>query len=207
MSRAILGRRPPWFRSLPVVAAAAVLALAACGSDAASSLPAGGGGATPGDTAVAGDNGGGEGSPIRFVSSRNHYRVDFPAAMSEAADGTATATRGTEKLSIQVVSGSAASDPAAYAKRDLGTVRAQSPQYTQVEALAAVSLGGRTVQKVLYSWTNGTNPVTGNPQLLATARYYVPRDASTMAVVTYSIAANQYDPQGADDVAMTFQWQ
>jgi hypothetical protein len=200
-------RRRPLFCCLSVVAAAAALTLVGCGSDAAGSLPAGGGVANPGDTAAAGDNGGGEGAPIRFVSSRNHYRVDFPAVMTEAADGTATASRGTEKLTIAVISGSAASDVAGYARSDAATVQARSPQYTQVNALAAVSLSGRSVQKIVYSWTNGSNAVTGNPQQLVTARYYIPRDASTLAVLTYSIAPNLYDPQGADDVASTFAWQ
>jgi hypothetical protein len=58
----------------------------------------------------------------------------------------------------------------------------------------------------VYTANGANNPVTGKPQTFVTVRYYVPRTASTMAVLIYSIVADQYDPQGADDVANTFAW-
>ena len=69
-----------------------------------------------------------------------------------------------------------------------------------------VPLAGMAVQKAVYTWTDGVNPVTSRPNVLVSARYYIPKDRATLAVVTYSIAANQYDPQGADDVVSTFKW-
>ena len=69
-----------------------------------------------------------------------------------------------------------------------------------------VALAGRPVLKLVYA-TSGTNAVTGNVEALVNARYYIAKDPSTLAIVTYSIVATQYDPQGADDVVTTFQWQ
>lgn len=210
MNQAIL-RRPRLLgrRTLLVLGAAGAALLASgCGSDASTGSAASSASRpASSETAAPADNGGGEAAPTRFVSSRFHYRVDAPGAMTEATDGSATATRGTEKLVISVVTGAQAADPAGYARTDVATLRAQSPAYKEVIPVGPLSLAGRTVQKAAYSWTNGTNAVTGNPQQLVTAVYYIPRDGSTMAVVSYSIAANQYDPQGADDVVSTFQWQ
>ncbi|MBJ7608069.1 MAG: hypothetical protein JF887_01375 [Candidatus Dormibacteraeota bacterium] len=209
MNQAILRHRRLLGRSTLLVlgvAGATVLA-SGCGSDATSGSASSASRPASSESAAPADNGGGEAAPTRFVSSRFHYRVDAPGAMTEATDGSATATRGTEKLVISVVTGAQAADPAGYARTDVATLRAQSPAYKEVIPVGPVSLAGRTVQKAAYSWTNGNNAVTGNPQQLVTAVYYIPRDGSTMAVVSYSIAANQYDPQGADDVVSTFQWQ
>jgi len=127
--------------------------------------------------------------------------------MHEAADGSASARRGVERLSINVVTGSSAADLKTYATADLKQVQAASPKYHLVQALASVTIAGHPSYKAIYSWTDGTNPVTGKPEDLITARYYIPKDSSTAAVLAYSIAASQYDPQGADDVANTFAWQ
>jgi hypothetical protein len=59
----------------------------------------------------------------------------------------------------------------------------------------------------VYTVSGAANPVTGKAQTFVTVRYYVARNSSTMAVLTYSVIADQYDPQGADDVANTFAWQ
>jgi hypothetical protein len=48
--------------------------------------------------------------------------------------------------------------------------------------------------------------VTGKANQLITARYYITKDSVRLAMVSYASAANQYDPQGADDVANTFAW-
>ena len=184
------------------------LGLVGCGSDS----PAASSGA-PGATADAGGStaeagaANGEAAGTRFISQRHHYRVDAPGTMTEAADGTATATRGVESMTIKVVTGGSAGDPGALAQSDLPTVQAQSPGYRLISGPGTGTLSGRAVVKVVYSWTNGSNPVTGRAEDLVTARYYIPKDAGTLAVLSYSITAPQYDPQGADDVATTFQWQ
>ena len=58
-----------------------------------------------------------------------------------------------------------------------------------------------------HSWSAGTSTVTGKAIELTSVRYYVSKDASTLAVITYGIVSNQFDPQGADDIVSTFQWQ
>jgi hypothetical protein len=60
--------------------------------------------------------------------------------------------------------------------------------------------------KAAYSATAGTSTVTGKPEDVVVVKYFVPRDSSEFAVLTYTVTANQYDPQGADDVANTFGW-
>ncbi|GAC1326906.1 MAG: hypothetical protein NVSMB17_00180 [Candidatus Dormibacteria bacterium] len=166
---------------------------------------AGGGGAAPAAGGEAG-GGGGEAPALRYQNARFHYRIDAPGTMQEAADGSASTRRGEERLSVNVVTGSSAADLRAYATADLKQVQAASPKFHQVQALTSVKIAGRASLKVIYSWTDGTNPVTGRPEDLVTARYYIPRDGTTAAVVAYSIASSQYDPQGADDVASTFTW-
>ena len=184
------------------------LLLTACGPSTGSTST----GASPnagGDAGGAGNEAGGAGAEaagVRYQNARFHYRVDAPGTMQEAADGSASTQRGVERLSISVVSGAGVSDPRAYATGDLGQVAGSSAKYHQMQALGPITISGRASLKTVYSWTDGTNPVTGKPNDLITARYYIPKDSSTLAVVTYSIAANQYDPQGADDVASTFAW-
>jgi hypothetical protein len=85
-------------------------------------------------------------------------------------------------------------------------IQAATSQFRIVATLAPVTINNRTVMKVVFA-APGTNAVTGKVEDRVTARYYIPRDSSTLAVLTYSIAANQYDPQGADDQATTFVWQ
>jgi hypothetical protein len=183
------------------------LAVTACGSDATAG-PSSAGGPPPasGEPTTAGDVTTGESAGVRFVSSRFHYRVDAPGAMTEAADGTAKASRGVEQLTVRIVSGADAANPTAFAQSDAARLPATTTGYRMVRPLVVVALAGRSVLKLVYA-TSGTNAVTGNVEALVNARYYIAKNSSTIAVVTYSIVASQYDPQGADDVVTTFQWQ
>jgi hypothetical protein len=70
-----------------------------------------------------------------------------------------------------------------------------------------ITLNGKKVEKFIFTYNAGTSAVTGKPLDLIGVRYYIPKDSGTVAVVTYGIVSNQYDPQGADDIALTFQWQ
>jgi ABC-type glucose/galactose transport system permease subunit len=63
------------------------------------------------------------------------------------------------------------------------------------------------VTRFSYTWNAGTSAVTGKAIALTSVRYYIAKDATTLAVITYGVASNQFDPQGADDIASTFQWQ
>jgi hypothetical protein len=195
--------------AVPGVLTLAALGLAACGSDAAATTS---GGATAQSSAsgteapAAGEAGNGEAAGVRFVSPRFHYRIDAPGQMTEAADGTASSNRGVEQLSVRVVTGTPAKDASAFAQSDLATVQGQGAQFRLLTPLGTPSVNGRPFPKFVYS-TSGVNPVTGKAEDLVNARYYISRDSGTLAVVTYSIVASQYDPQGADDVVSTFQWQ
>lgn len=164
--------------------------------------PAGEGGAAP-----AGEGGapGGEGAVTAYVDARNGYRVSAPGPMSTAADGTASYTGSQERLEIAIRTGSGL-DPAALAAADLRALRSTVTGFQLVSGPAATRLGNRTVQKLVYTWTAGTSTVTGKPIQLTTARYYIPKDATKVAVLTYGVTASQYDPQGADDIALSFGW-
>ncbi len=63
----------------------------------------------------------------------------------------------------------------------------------------SITLRGHQVEKFVYRYEGGTT--------LVGVRYYVPRDATAAAVITYGIVAGRYDPQAADDIASTFEWQ
>jgi hypothetical protein len=171
----------------------------------------GGAGAVTGNTTqgeqTAGESGGGEAPAIRFVSGRYHYQVDAPGTMTESTDGTAKASHGLESLEIVVRTDSSVSNPTGYANGDLSSLRTK-PGFSLKSGPEGINLNAsRLSVKTVLTAAGPNNPVTGKPQTFVTVRYYVPRNSSTMAVLTYSIVLDQYDPQGADDVANTFAWQ
>ena len=148
---------------------------------------------------------GGEAPAIPYTDARSGYRVDAPGPMTANADGTASYVGPQERLEVAIRTG-AGLDPAALAAADLATLRSSLSGFRLVSGPAAAQLGGRAAVKLVYSWTAGTRAVTGKPVELMTARYYLPKDAAKVAVLSYGITASQYDPQGADDVASTFGW-
>jgi hypothetical protein len=194
------------FASVLALILIALGVLTACGSSGSSSTsnrPVADGGGAPAE------NGGanGEAPATTYTNSRFKYRVDAPGPMTEAADGSAAYLGPAERLEITVLGGGAAADPHRRAADDLTGLKSTKPAYRLVDPLAQVTLSGKKVEKFVFSWTDGVNAVTGKPNDLVAARYYIAKNGSTLAIVTYSTAANQYDPQGADDVATTFTWQ
>jgi hypothetical protein len=185
--------------------------LAACAGDTPtppSGAAAPGNSPAPAESASAGAEAGGGETPLtRFVSSRNHYRVDAPGTMAEGSDGVAKSSHGLESLQIVVVSGSAAADPAAYARSELNSVRSTSGFALRSGPETVFLRAASSSQRTVYASSGANNPVTGKPQTFVTVRYYVPRNSSTMAVLIYSNVVDQFDPQGADDLANTFVWQ
>jgi hypothetical protein len=127
--------------------------------------------------------------------------------MSANPDGTASVVGPSERLGIAVVQGAAASDPAALARADLTSLPGSTKSFQLVSGPAELTLSGRKMQKFVYRYNAGNSEVTGKPLDLVGVRYYIPKDSSTVAVLNYGIVSNQYDPEGADDVARTFQWQ
>jgi hypothetical protein len=149
----------------------------------------------------------GEGTPVTYTDSRFHYRIDGPGRMTAGPDGTATYIGPSERLEISVIQGTGATDPSALASQDIKTLAASAAAFQQRSSPAKLTLNGHHVTRFAYTWSAGTSTVTGKATELTSVRYYVSKDASTLAVITYGIVSNQFDPQGADDIVSTFQWQ
>jgi hypothetical protein len=177
---------------------AGTFALAACGSSPTSS----GQTSTPGS-----ESNNGEAPAVTYVDARYHYKIDGPGHMSANADGTASVIGPSERLVVAVVQGSGAADPAALARADVKALPSSTTNFHLASGPSEIALNGKKVQKFVFTYNAGTSAVTGKPLDLVGVRYYIPKDSGTLAVVTYGIVTNQYDPQGADDIALTFQWQ
>ena len=198
--------RSPRLSTLLPLAILAAVSLAACGSTTATTTTK-----NPDTLSTAGapaENGAGNGeaAPHPFTNSKFNYRVDAPGTMQEAADGSAAYKGTAERLEIVVLSGAAAGDPHGRATTDIGALGSAKSSFKLTQPAVQVNLAGKSVYKFIYTWTDGTNPVTGKPNMLVSVQYYIPKNSSTLAVATYSIVSSQYDPQGADDVASTFRW-
>lgn len=184
--------------------AAGFLVVSACGPT--SPTPSAGGAEIAPATAGAEANNG-EAVPVAYTDSRFHYRIDAPGRMTPNADGTAAYTGPSERLDITVVQGSSASNPGALASQDLKSLAAGATAFHQLSSPANLTLNGHKVTRFAYTWNAGISAVTGKAIELTSVRYYVSKDSTTLAVITYGIVSNQFDPQGADDVVSTFQWQ
>jgi hypothetical protein len=189
------------FKTQPVqlglAAFAAALALAACGG----STPA----ATSG-TATTTEAANGEAQAVAYVDSRYHYRIDAPGHITAAADGTAGFVGPVERIQIEVRQASSADLPG-LARTDIQSPPTSFTGFQLKSGPTMVALNGKPAEKFVFTYSGGVNSVTNRPLTLVGVRYYIPKDASTLAVVTYGVASDQYDPQGADDIASTFRWQ
>jgi hypothetical protein len=174
---------------------AAVFFVSACGATAA----------TPAINSAEAANG--EAPAVTYVDARYHYKVDGPGRMTASADGTASVIGPSERLEISIIQGTRAANPLALARDDASTLPASATNFRMMAAPTEITLNHKKVEKFVYSYSAGTSAVTGKPVDLVVVRYYISKDASTVAVLKYGIVANQYDPQGADDIASTFQWQ
>ena len=181
----------------PAVLAALVsvlgIAVAACGGMPAT--PAAGGSANGGDAAA-----------VAYVDSRYHYRIQAPGRMIAMADGTAAYVGSSERLQVAVVAGVRAADLPTLAGDDVAAFAASAAGFRLVSGPSSVGINGHPVEKFVYGY-GGTGAGTGRPVMLVGVRYYVPRAPATVAVITYGVLSDRYDPQGADDIAATFQWQ
>jgi hypothetical protein len=127
--------------------------------------------------------------------------------MTPNPDGSASFIGPSERLEVTVVQGASASDPGALASQDSKSLATSAQSFHLVSNPAAVTISGHRVTRFTYTWNAGTSTVTGKAIALTSVRYYVPKDSTTLAVITYGAVSNQFDPQGADDVASTFKWQ
>lgn len=163
-------------------------------------------GAVPaGERAAGGEANNGEAQAIPYDDARSGYRIEAPGPMTANADGSASYIGAQERLEIHLLQGAAAA-PATAAAADIADLTANAPGFALVSGPTAAQVGPRTLQKLVYRWTAGTSAVTGKPIELVSVRYYLPKNSTTLAVLTYGVTASQYDPQGADDTAMTFAW-
>lgn len=164
-------------------------------------------GQSPEGAAAQGEPASGEAAAVPYADSRFHYKIDAPGRMTPNADGTASFIGPSERLEIAVVQGAQASDPNGLANRDEKTLAGSLAGYRKLAAPGGVTLNGKKAVKLIYVWSAGTSTVTGKATELTAVRYYIPKDSTIVAVITYSIVSNQYDPEGADDLAKTFHWQ
>jgi hypothetical protein len=195
---------PQFHRILPAIAVLASLSVvAACGTSSASTN------AAPSEqttTQAAGDTGGGSETSIAYTDTAHHYRISGPGRMTANPDGTASFIGPVERLEVAIVDGTRAADPMALATADFNALKSTATDFRQVQAPATATISGHRTIKFVYQWTAGTNAVTGKANQLVTARYYITKDSGRLAMVSYASASNQYDPQGADDIANTFSW-
>ena len=185
-----------------IVVLASLSVLAACGSSSAT-------GTTPADqanTQAGAEAGAGTETSIAYTDTAHRYRISGPGRMTANPDGTASFIGPVERLEVAVVDGTRAADPMALATADLNALKMTATDFRQVQAPTVVTVSGHRTVKFVYQWTAGTNAVTGKANQLITARYYITKDSGRLAMVSYASAVNQYDPQGADDVANTFAW-
>jgi len=189
--------------TLVAVGMAGFLLATACGSSSGSTSGVDNAPATAGAEA----NTGGEAVPVPYTDSRFHYRIDAPGRMTPNPDGSAAYLGPSERLEISIVQGTRASDPGALASQDLKSLAASTDAFHQLTNPASLTLNGYHVTRFAYTWNAGTSAVTGKAIQLTSVRYYVSKDTTTLAVISYGIVSNQFDPQGADDVVSTFLWQ
>ena len=175
--------------------ATALIAVAACGPTSPTAAPrANGGETTSGEVS------------LPYTDSRFHYRIDGPGRMTPNPDGTAAFIGPSERLEVSIVQGARASDPGALARQDITSLATSAHSFHQLSSPSTVTLSGHRVTRFSYTWNSGTSAVTGKAIALTSIRYYMAKDSSTIAVITYGAMSNQFDPQGADDIASTFKW-
>lgn len=189
--------------TVAVLTAAVTFGIAACGTSSGTAVaqPADGG------TAAGGETTNGEAAAIAYVDGRYHYRIDAPGRMTSGADGSAAVVGPSERLQVAIVQGTKAGDVLSLARDDIASLPATATDFHLLSGPGPMNINGHNVEKFIYTWSAGTSPVTGKPIKLVGIRYYVSKDKATVAVITYGIVSNQYDPQGADDIASTFRWQ
>ena len=185
-----------------VLASAVLLAAVACGS---STTPTGA--VDTANPTAGAEAATGEGVPVPYIDSQFHYRIDAPGRMAAKPDGTAAYVGPSERLEIGIIQGTTAVDSSALATQDIKSLASSAPAFHQLSNPAKLTLGGYQVTRFAYTWNAGMSVVTGKAIELTSVRYYLLKNSKTVAVITYGIVSNQFDPQGADDIVSTFRWQ
>ena len=143
--------------------------------------------------------------PGTYVNDQYHYSVESPGPMNAGSNGAASYFGPEERLEVLAVEGPSATDPVALANKDVAALKSSVTDLKVVSGPAAMTLGNRQVIKVTYTGTVA-NPTTDKPIKLTSARYYIAKDKSLLAIVTYGDKAEEFDPKEADAIAMSFRW-
>jgi hypothetical protein len=141
---------------------------------------------------------------VTYTDDRYHYRIDSPGPLTPGPRG-ASYFGPEERLEVVVVEGGAAGDPAALADKDISALKSSISDFKLVAPPAPLTLGEHRMIKFRYTGTVD-NPTTGKPIKLTSARYYIAKNNSLLAVVTYGDKSQEFDPKEADDIARSFSW-
>jgi hypothetical protein len=157
-----------------------------------------GGGEAP---AVVEKGAGAEPGTVTFLHPTEGYRIDSPGPMHATANGEALYEGRNDSLGVALLSG--ASDPTTAAASDASG--SGIPGFALVHSAQAVTVSGRHSAAIEYRRSGPVNAVTGKALVLHVVRLYVPRSGGLYRIEYASTAAGQdWDPQGALDIATTF---
>ena len=156
-------------------------------------------------TAGTGANQGGETDPSGYTDTRHRYRITGPGPLKAQPDGSASFSGEDERLVVTVVEGAKAADPMALAEADLNSLSKSTSDFKAVIRPTAVTLGGQRMVKFTYTST-GKSQVDGKQVKLTAVRYYIPKNDTVLAVVSYSDVSTEFSAQEADGFAGSFGW-
>jgi hypothetical protein len=148
-------------------------------------------------------NQGGETKPTAYTDARYHYTITGPGPLTPQPDGTAAFSGEDEKLEVAVVTGSKAADPLALAKSDLNSLKG-SPDFQVLVQPTSISVNGQRAAKFTYSYTAQSH--LGKQAKFFAVRYYVPKNDTMLAVVSYRDIATEFDAVEADGFADSLRW-
>jgi hypothetical protein len=154
-------------------------------------------------TAGSGANQGGETDPTGYKDTRNRYKITGPGPLKAQPDGSATFSGEDERFVVEVVEGAKAADPTALAEADLNSLSKSTTDFKVVLRPAAVTLGGQRMIKFTYTSTGKSQ---GKSVKLTSVRYYIPKNDSMLAIVSYSDVSIEFSAQEADGFATSFGW-
>jgi hypothetical protein len=158
----------------------------------------------PSPSASGAQNQGGENTPSGYTDTRYHYSITGPGPLKPQPDGTAVFVGEDERLQVAVVEGAKAADPLALAHTDLDAIKTSAPNFQVLVQPVAVSLAGQRGAKFTYAFSGKSH--TGGQIKIFAVRYYIPKNDSMLAVVSYQDAATEFSAAEADGFANSFHW-
>ena len=159
------------------------------------------GGTSTGEPSSAADDKGGEAASIPFTHPTLKYSVSAPGRMTVAPNGDASYIGPSDFLTVALLPGS--SDATALATADArGT---GVPGFALTHPARRMTIGGLTGAGVEFTRDASVNPVTGKARTAHVLRAYLPAPGGAYRLeYGATVADSDWDPQGAEDVLMTF---